>query len=253
MTYTLLDSGEGRKLEQFGEIILERAAPTALWKKRKPKLWKPHASFEEKSWRIFKKFPNIWEIEISGIVFKLKLTDFGHLGLFPEQEENWKWLQKVGTGKVLNLFAYSGGSTLACPGEVTHLDAAKGMVEWAKENAELNGRTNIRWIVDDVTKFLKREVKRKATYDGIILDPPTFGRGKSQEVFKIERDLPKILDFCAELKPNFILLSCHTPGYTPIILKQLLEERFAGEITHGEMKLAADFDLPSGGFARWHR
>ena len=251
MSYALLDSGDGRKLERFGDVTLERPAPTALW--HKSQKWKPDASFEEKEWKLFKKIPASWTVTIEGITFRLKRTDFGHLGLFPEQAEQWKWLQKNGTGRILNLFAYSGGSTLACPGEVTHLDAARGMVDWANENAKLNKRENIRWIVEDVRKFVKREVKRGAKYDGIILDPPTFGRGKSLEVFKIEKDLVPLLDAFLEFDPSFVLLSCHTPGYTPIVLSNLLRERFGENITSGEMKLPGPVDLPSGGFARWQK
>jgi len=251
MSYALLDSGEGRKLERFGSITLERAAPTALW--RKSMEWKPDASFEEKEWTLFKKLPESWTVTVEGIHFKLKRTDFGHLGLFPEQAEQWKWLQQNGHGRILNLFAYSGGSTFACPGEVTHLDAARGMVDWANENAQLNNRSNIRWVVEDVRKFVKRELKRGAKYEGIILDPPTFGRGKSLEVFKIERDLVPLLDAFIAFEPRFVLLSCHTPGFTPIVLSNLLEERFGNNIQSGEMKLPGKFALPSGAYARWQK
>ncbi|MCP5469196.1 MAG: class I SAM-dependent methyltransferase [Chlamydiales bacterium] len=250
MNYALLDSGDGEKLEQFGEIVLQRPAPTALW--RKSREWKPDAIFRGKKWVMKKRLPETWTISVEGIRFLLKRTDFGHLGIFPEQAEQWKWLSQK-KGRVLNLFAYSGGSSFASPGEVTHVDAAKGMVDWANENAKLNNRKNIRWIVEDVRKFIKKEIKRGSTYDGIVLDPPTFGRGKSLEVFKIEKDLPKLLDMCVELKPKFVLLSCHTPGYTPIVLKQLLQERFGENLTFGEMVLPGPFDLPSGGFARWEK
>lgn len=249
MSYALLDSGDGRKLEQFGKVILDRPAPTALWR---PSIdWKKDATFEDKKWELHSKIPQSWTVTVEGIHFMLKRTDFGHLGIFPEQAEQWRWLQQNGKGRILNLFAYSGGSSFACPGEVTHLDAARGMVEWAKENAQLNNRQDIRWIVDDVRKFVKRELKRGARYDGIILDPPTFGRGKSLEVFKIERDLVPLLDAFVEFQPSFILLSCHTPGYTPVILSNLLRERFGNQIEAGEMLLPGRFDLPSGAFARW--
>ena len=251
MSYALLDSGEGRKLEQFGELVLERPAPTALWRTKMQ--WDPDAIFTGRQWKLFRGLPERWQVEIEGIRFWLKRTDFGHLGLFAEQAEQWAWLRRHGEGRILNLFAYSGGSSLACPGEVTHLDAARGMVEWAKENAQLNDRKNIRWIVEDVRKFVKREVKREARYDGIILDPPTFGRGKSLEVFKIERDLSVLLDACYEFQPSFVLLSCHTPGYTPTILANLLSERFGSKIEAGEMLLRGTPNLPCGAFARWQR
>ncbi|MCH9610052.1 MAG: Ribosomal RNA large subunit methyltransferase K/L [Chlamydiales bacterium] len=252
MSYALLESGDGRKLERFGDVVLDRPAPTALWRKRGK--WKCDAAFVGKRWKLFKDIPASWQVEIEGIRFKLKRTDFGHLGIFPEQAAQWRWLQEHGRGRIMNLFAYSGGSTLACPGEVTHLDAARGMVDWARENALLNKRENIRWIVDDVRKFVKRELKRGAKYDGIILDPPTFGRGKSMEVFKIEKDLVPLLDAFLEFKPSFVLLSCHTPGYTPTVLSNLLRERFGKNITAGEMVLPGkEYDLPSGAFARWSR
>ena len=252
MSYALLDSGDGLKIEQFGDLVIQRPAPTALWKLSKKK-WDVDAVFENKEWKLSKKLEEKWIVTIEGIRFLLKRTDFGHLGLFPEQAEQWGWLQKNGHGRILNLFAYSGGSTFACPGEVTHLDAARGMVEWASENAKLNNRSDIRWIVEDVRKFVKREYKRKAKYDGIILDPPTFGRGKSLEVFKIERDLVPLLDLFVEFEPSFVLLSCHTPGYTPTVLSNLLKERFGDQITSGEMLLKGPFNLPSGAFARWHK
>jgi 23S rRNA (cytosine1962-C5)-methyltransferase len=180
----------------------------------------------------------------------------------------WSWIQEKvilrESPRVLNLFAYSGGSTLAAAqkgARVCHLDASKGMVSWAKENAFLNGLDSapIRWIVDDVRKFLKREIKRKSVYDAIILDPPTFGRGPSGEVFRIETDLPEILTDCVKLlseKPLFFLFSCHTPGYTPLVLKQWLSEFFSWPFETGEMflkpnSLNSGLIIPSGTYARW--
>ena len=251
MIYQLIDSGDGQKLARCGKITIQRPAPLALWHPKKK--WNADATFVEKKWKMQKQLPESWEVEIEGIRFKLKRTDFGHLGLFPEQKAQWRWLKEQPPGRVLNLFAYSGGSSLASQGEVTHLDAARGMVDWACENAQLNGREDIRWIVEDVRKFVKREVKRGNSYDGVILDPPTFGRGKSLEVFKIERDLVPLLDQVMALKPRFVLLSCHTPGYTPTILSNLLKERFRGEVEAGEMLLEGEPSLPSGAFARWKR
>nr|NGX55624.1 Ribosomal RNA large subunit methyltransferase K [Chlamydiota bacterium] len=215
-------------------------------------------------WSMRTSLPQEWEVSVQELRFKLKRTDFGHLGIFPEQAPLWKWIgEKVATRKkpkVLNLFAYSGGATLAAAqagAEVCHLDAAKGMVSWARENAELNGlgKAPIRWIVDDARKFLERALRRGEKYDAIILDPPTFGRGKSGECFKIEYHLPKMLDHCRALlsdRPLFVLLSCHTPGYTPTVVRQLLRERwYKGEIEAGEMTLDGEFVVPSGVFARW--
>jgi 23S rRNA (cytosine1962-C5)-methyltransferase len=267
MSYTLLDSGHGQKLEQFAEVVLIRPAPQALWTPRLPKeRWeKAHARFSrdrENCWEVLRPLPETWEIVVEGIRLRLKRTDFGHLGLFPEHAQLWPWMytHPLKGAKILNLFAYSGGATLALAArgaEVTHVDAAQGMVHWARENATLNGLEGapIRWIVDDVRKYLARSLRRERCYDAILLDPPTFGRGKSGEVFKIERDLLPLLQKCRSLlseNPLFTLLTCHTPGYTPLALKQLFEEVFEKrEIEAGEMSLQGSFALPSGTFARW--
>lgn len=269
MTYQLLDSGNGLKLEAFGKVVLIRPAPQALWQPQlSQKEWaKAHASFtrEGKSgWQMHQPLPTSWTVTLEGIRLHLKRTDFGHLGVFPEHAHFWPWLQKeclTKTGiRVLNLFAYSGGATLAlakCGAQVTHLDAAKGMCDWASENARLNGleKAPIRWIVDDARKYLARACKRGERYEGIVLDPPSFGRGKAGEIFKIEHDLPLILKQCRELLSDsgrFILFTCHTPGFTPLVMSQLLKETFAkGEIDSGEMFLDhPTFKLPSGSFAK---
>ncbi len=262
-TYHLLDSGNGKKLEQFGPYRLIRPAAPAIWNPRLPQFeWEladgVFSREGKSSWR--KKVNDVWKVEICGIAFKLSITDFGHLGVFPEHQEIWSWLKDriKKKDRVLNLFAYSGGATLAAAkagAEVCHVDASKGMVEWARENAALNRLQDapIRWIVDDVVKFLKREVKRKKQYEGIVLDPPTFGRGSQGQVFKIESDLPLILELCAQFSPRYIALSCHTPAFTPLILKRLLEEVFSGgSFQKGEMVLKGPgTQLPNGTFARW--
>ncbi len=277
--YTLLDSGEGEKLEAFGEIILNRPAAQAVWKKQQPAgVWNgATASFDRikgNTWVNRHSLPEEWRIEVEGITFKLSSTDFGHLGIFPEQATSWQWLRRIlrsGTGRtgrrpsVLNLFAYSGGSTMASALEgaaVCHLDASKGMVDWARENAALNGLSDapIKWLVDDAIKFLRREVRRGNRYDGIILDPPSFGRGKKGEIFKIERDILPTLDLCGELlsdEPLFLLFSCHTAGFTPRVMENLLTQLMAGKkgsIESGEMFLLGrgdTFPLPNGTWARW--
>lgn len=277
--YTLVDSGQGRKLERFGPYLLSRPSAQAVWEKRLPdSSWKEADAFftreEDKKWSFRTKVPDHWTVTVSGIVFKLSVTDFGHLGIFPEQKESWAWIQetiekarKQGRKeiKVLNLFAYSGGSTLAAAkagASVCHLDASKGMVAWARENAALNGLEGapIRWIVDDVQKFLQRESRRGNRYDAIILDPPTFGRGSQGELFKIEEHLHPILKACKDLlssDPIFFLLSCHTPGYTPIAMCNIMDQLLGsikGKIETGEMVLSGSpetFLLPSGTFARW--
>jgi 23S rRNA (cytosine1962-C5)-methyltransferase len=274
--YTLLDSGEGLKLEAFGNITLCRPAAQAVWNKQYPALWKKaDAAFSREgkmSWTNAKTLPNSWSIEVAGIQFKLLTTDFGHLGIFPEQKPQWIWirdfLQKAKLGRpprLLNLFAYSGGVTMAAAqsgAEVCHLDASKGMVDWARENAKLNklDKAPIRWIVDDVKKFLKRELKRGISYDAIVLDPPTFGRGNQGELFKIEKEIVSLLDMCRSLlssTPLFILLSCHTPGFSPLVMQNLLDAALkdkGGVIDCGEMALRGSdsvYPLPSGTFARW--
>ena len=278
--YALLDSGNGRKLERFGAYVLTRPCAQAIWRPRLPPAeWEAaHAAFDRESgnrWHSRERLPDEWNVEVDALRFRLSGTDFGHLGIFPEQRESWRWIgERVQAARgaaaqepvrVLNLFAYSGGSTLAAAragAEVCHLDASAGMVEWARANAALNAleQAPIRWIVDDAHKFLARELRRGRRYEGIILDPPSFGRGAKGEVYKIERDLPQTLDLCRQLfsaAPRFLLLSAHTPGITPVVLENLLAERFEdvpGRLASGEMVLAGAAGvrpLPSGCMARW--
>lgn len=268
--YQLLASGRGLKIEQFGPYVIQRPASQAVWNKSGNLKLRLNASFTREngnSWE-FSQLPNEWSIEVSDIRFKLSATDFGHLGIFPEQRPFWRWITEVVKSvnreiHVLNLFAYSGGSTLAAAkggAFVCHVDASKGMIDWAKENAELNqlDQAPIRWIIDDVYKFIKREVRRGKKYDAIILDPPTFGRGAKGEVFKIEEQLIPILQACRELlsdNPLFVLLSCHTPGYTATTLTNLLNQLMpAGKVEAGEMFLDGlenAFPIPSGCYGRW--
>lgn len=275
--YALLDSGCGRKFEQFGAISLVRPCSQAIWKPSLPEsAWRgATAAFDRESglnWHGREALPANWTIDVDGIRFRLSSTDFGHLGIFPEQRESWRWIRETvsASGRrlsVLNLFAYSGGSTMAAAlagADVCHLDASQGMVDWARKNAELNGLKAhpIRWIADDVRKFLTREVKRGRKYDAVILDPPSFGRGARGEVFKLERDLPETLSLCRQVlsdNPSFVLLSAHTPGVTPMVLKHLLadaigETAASGDFHHGEMLLEGDGGVrpvPSGCMARW--
>lgn len=278
-TYTLIDSGHGRKLEKFGRYLISRPSAQAVWKPQQPEhIWhSADADFTregENKWIKKAQLPESWNITVSGITFKISPTDFGHLGIFPEQNDFWTWIHKtVQQAKtegrqsinVLNLFAYSGGSTLAAAkggAQVCHLDASKGMVAWARENAALSGleKAPIRWIVDDVSKFLNREIRRGVRYDGIIFDPPSFGRGSRGEVFKIEDDLPGIMRDCRSLlteNPLFILFSCHSPGFTPIVMNHLMTqmtEGLKGTIDSGEMVLKGNkaLPLPSGCYSRWH-
>lgn len=272
--YELLDSGNGAKLERFGEVVLARPCGQAVWQPQRPTRWKSaDATFDREDgnrWHGRNRLPQEWVIDVDGTRFRLSGTDFGHLGIFPEQRAQWTWIRETVAAagrpvRVLNLFAYSGGSTLAAArggAEVCHLDASKGMVQWARANAALNGLENhpIRWIVDDAHKFLNREIRRGRRYDGIILDPPTYGRGGNGETYKIERDLTETLRLCRALlsdTPLFLLLSAHTPGHTPIVLGNVLTQALrglGGAVTSGEMVLAGApdvFPLPSGAYARW--
>ena len=271
--YTLIDSGLGRKLEQFGPYLIDRPASQALWQPSlEAAVWKAADAAlireGERQWVRQRQLPDDWTVEIAHLKFLLKPTDFGHLGIFPEQRLFWAWIQerlaKAPRARVLNLFAYSGGITLAAAkagAEVCHLDASKGMVSWARENASLNGleKAPIRWIVDDVSKFLEREIRRGQSYDAIVLDPPTFGRGSRGEVFKLEEKIIPLLESCRRLlskRPLFLLLSCHTPGVTPTVLTHLLSQTlkgYSGAIDAGEMLLTGPsaLSLPSGAYARW--
>lgn len=276
-SYTLIDSGHGRKLEKFGPFLISRPAAQAVWS---PQLadseWlKADAVFTRESenrWIKKTGLPETWTVTVSGVTFKIAPTDFGHLGIFPEQRPFWDWLasfiskqKQHRSVRVLNLFAYSGGATLAAAkggAEVCHLDASKGMVAWARENAGLSHleKAPIRWIIDDVSKFLLRELRRESRYDGIILDPPSFGRGSKGEIFKIEGDLIQLLQQCRDLlsqNPLFLLLSCHTPGYTALAMEHLMRQTvqgLGGRIDTGEMVLTGEkgvLALPSGSYARW--
>ena len=278
--YELLDSGDGRKLERFGKYVLARPCSQAMWRPTKPESdWnRADASFDREDgnrWHGRSNLPKEWTIETAGVKFKLGGTDFGHLGIFPEQRAQWRWIREevevIGRGRgegrgregkisVLNLFAYSGGSTMAAAlggAAVCHLDASKGMVEWARENARLNGLSErpIRWIVDDAHKFMKREIRRGHRYDAIILDPPTFGRGAGGEMYKIERDLKDTLALVRDLlseKPHFVLFSSHTPGLSPIVAENILGQLFPqAKLESGEMLLeGSGLSCPSGIYCR---
>lgn len=276
--YELLDSGNGRKLERFGSVILARPCAQAIWEPQKKALWsKAVASFDRKAglnWRGRDDVPDSWVVPVNGISMKLSTTDFGHLGVFPETRALWDWITATLRDaaprydrriSVLNLFAYSGGATLAAARagcEVCHLDASKGMTDWARENAVINQLKDapIRWIVDDVHKFLTREIKRGRKYDAIILDPPSFGRGKQGELYKIENDLMVTLKSCRAVlsdQPVFMLLTSHTPGLSPNVLKNLLMQLLGpGDSECGEMLLTGAPDVltvPNGNWARWER
>lgn len=278
--YELLDSGHGRKLERFGRYRVVRPCAQAIWPgQRDPAVWEDaDASFERrpgKGWQLRTEMPDSWRVVVDGLRFRLARTDFGHLGIFPEQRSIWRWINRTITHaneagreqvSVLNLFAYSGGATLAaarCGAQVCHLDASKGMVSWARENAELNNLTDapVRWIVDDVNKFLDREIRRNRRYDAIILDPPTYGHGRNEEVYKIEDELIATVRKCWALlsdNPLFLLLTSHTPTCTPTALTNILGSTITAQTTSsyesGEMLLEGKSDVlpvPSGTYCRW--
>jgi len=274
--YELLDSGDGRKLERFGRYVLARPCSQALWRPARAESdWaRADASFDREDgnrWHGRGNLPKEWTIETAGMAFRLGGTDFGHLGIFPEQRAQWRWIRSTVNQairqssnqiipRVLNLFAYSGGSTLAAAlggAEVCHLDASRGMVEWARENARLNGLGDhpVRWIVDDAHKFMRREIRRGRRYDAVVLDPPTFGRGAGGEMYKIERDLKETLGLVRELlseTPLFVLFSSHTPGLSPAVAENVLGQLWpTARLESGEMLLeGAGLPSPSGIYCR---
>jgi 23S rRNA (cytosine1962-C5)-methyltransferase len=274
--YELLDSGHGRKLERFGKITLDRPCAQAVWSPQSHKLWKEaDAHFTRKQgleWRGRDKLPDSWVVTVNGVKMKLSTTDFGHLGVFPETRSMWDWITETLKSEspkrkeplnFLNLFAYSGGATLAGAkggAHCCHVDASKGMVQWARENATLNKLEEhpIRWIVDDVNKFLQREMRRGRRYDAVLLDPPSFGRGKGGELYKIEQallDTLKLVKGVLSDQPCFVYLTSHTPGFSPIVLQNLIQQlMYKGHVECGEMLLTgapAVYSVPSGNWARW--
>ena len=268
--YELLDAGDGRKFERFGRFTLVRPCSQALWRPRDPAAWsRATASFDREDgnrWHGRGALPKEWTIETAGVRFRLSGTDFGHLGIFPEQRAQWRWIREAVAGRasaprVLNLFAYSGGSTLAAAlggAEVCHLDASKGMVQWARDNAALNGLQDrpVRWIADDAHKFLRRELRRGRRYDAVVFDPPTFGRGANGEMYKIERDLRETVGLVRDVlseKPLFVLFSSHTPGLSCRVAENVLAQAFPGaaRVESGEMLLEGrGLACPSGIYCR---
>ncbi len=240
--YRLLDFGDGRRLESFGSVLLDRVCPAAEGiAKATPEVWREaDARFERGSggkgqWKTQRPLPERWQIVHGAFTLDLKRTDVGHLGIFPEQASNWDWIagqvrRAARPLKVLNLFAYTGGSTLAAAGagaEVTHVDSARNTVAWAQGNAERSGLGDapIRWIAEDAAKFVRREIKRGNRYDAVILDPPSYGHGPRGEVWRAAKHLPPLLKMCCRLTdPNgrFVLLTCHTPKLDVAKLREML-------------------------------
>jgi 23S rRNA (cytosine1962-C5)-methyltransferase len=276
IAYELLDSGDEEKLERYGKFVLRRPDPQALWSKAlKESEWqKADAYFfreaEETGWRKNRPMPEEWQIGLGNIKFNIRPTAFKHTGVFPEQLANWTWTQDLikkadHPVKVLNLFGYTGGATLAAlaaGAEVTHVDSSKASVTWANQNAETSGLKDkpVRWIPEDARKFVSREITRGNKYDGIILDPPAFGRGAQGEVWKIERDLVPLIKQCRQImtdKPLFFILNGYAAGYSSQAYYNLIFpyfEKLDGKFEIGELMIvesSAKRLLPCGIFARW--
>lgn len=272
--YELLDSGDGEKLERYGDYVLRRPDPQALWRKHLlEKEWsKAQASFRRDGakgdWIIKPGLPERWAVEIGGLFFWIRPTSFKHTGVFPEQAPNWKWMQtiikKAGRSiSVLNLFGYTGGATLAVAqagAEVCHVDGSKVAIRWGQDNAKQSwlSQKPIRWILDDARKFIQREIKRGRKYDGIILDPPAFGHGPNKELWKIEDDLLPLMQLCKEAmsdKPLFFLINGYASGYSAIAYENNLRALFKeGNFEQGELTIRESKSgrlLPCGIFARW--
>lgn len=279
--YELLDAGNGEKLERWKDIILRRPDPQAIWPVDTDNdIWnKAHAVYHRSnkgggSWEYLKSFPEEWTVKYRNLTFRISPTNFKHTGLFPEQCYNWDWIMdKVEANKdkelrILNLFAYTGGATIAASyagaSEVVHVDAAKGMIEWAKKNRDLSGihDNKIRFIVDDCLKFVEREKRRGRTYHGIIMDPPSYGRGPSGEMWKFEKEIVNLIEACLEILDDeaiFFLINSYTTGFSPIVLENLMRATILNKLDKGkieayELLLPAsnsDLLLPCGISGRW--
>ncbi len=277
--YEVLDTSSGEKLERWGEYILVRPDPQVIWgtPHMHPAWKKKNAHYHRSSkgggeWE-FISLPDEWEIGYRNLTFRLKPFSFKHTGLFPEQAVNWDWFSGIirSAGrpvKVLNLFAYTGGATLAAAAagaQVTHVDASKGMVAWAKENAVASGleKAPIRWLVDDCVKFVEREIRRGNKYDGIIMDPPSYGRGPKGEIWKIEDSIWPFLELTAQILSEnalFFLINSYTTGLQPAVLSYMLNmavgKRFGGRVRADEVGLPVSGNglvLPCGASGRWEK
>ena len=276
--YEILDAGDGMKLERWGDVILSRPDPQVIWKPVRPDLWKKaHAVYSRShsgggNWTYKRDFPKNWKIRYDSLQFHIEPMGFKHTGLFPEQAANWAWMrkqiqariQKGGTVNVLNLFGYTGGATVACAqagAKVCHVDASKGMVQRASENVALSGLQDreVRYIVDDAFKFVAREIKRGHHYDGIIMDPPSYGRGPNGEVWKLEDNLYAFVEDAMSLlsdQPLFFLLNSYTTGFSPTVTGNILRmtaPAHTGRIESGDLLIPItsmpDTYLPCGSYA----
>ena len=278
--YELIDTSQGERLERWGDIILIRPDPQIIWNTPKENpLWRnAHARYHRSSsgggkWEQYRKIPAVWQISYRNIVFRIKPMGFKHTGVFPEQAANWDFVDGIIRKSdkqlnVLNLFAYTGGATLAClnaGAKVCHVDASRGMVQWAKENAEASGLSDrpVRWLVDDCIKFVQREKRRGNKYDGIIMDPPSYGRGPGGEVWKLEEQLYPLVELCSEILSNdarFFILNSYTTGLSPAVVEYLLgavlTPKLGGGVAADEIGLKVTdtgLVLPCGSTALWIR
>ena len=271
--YEVLDTAHGEKLERWGNVLLRRPDPQVIWKKEgNPALWKKADGFYHRSksgggsWEFSTKLPDRWQISYGKLKFFVRPTGFKHTGLFPEQAVNWDYIGKKISGEtrkinVLNLFAYTGGATLAAAAagaDVVHVDASKGMVSWAKENLELSGLRDryVRFIVDDCEKFVAREIKRGHFYDGIIMDPPSYGRGPGGEMWKMEDKIYDLVKLCSNLlsdNPLFFIINSYTTGLAPTVIKNIISLALSGKAEAEEIGLpvtSSGIFLPCGATGR---
>ena len=275
--YEILDMANGEKLERWGDFKLIRPDPQIIWKNKSfPNKWNDANARYNRSntgggaWEYKKRLPESWQIKYKDLTFNIKPMGFKHTGLFPEQAVNWDWMiRKIKDSKreikVLNLFAYTGGATVAClsaGASVCHVDSSKGMTTWAKENVESSGLRDkpVRFIVDDVIKFVNREIRRGNKYDAIIMDPPSYGRGKNGEVWQFENNISELIELCTEVlsdNPLFFLINSYTTGISSKVLANLLElnmKKYDGIISNGEIGLPmkdSNLVLPCGIYGRW--
>ena len=277
--YEILDMANGEKLERWGGYTLIRPDPQIIWKNQSfPDKWKKANATYTRSktgggaWNYKTKLPSAWQVKYKNLVFNIKPMGFKHTGLFPEQAVNWDWMiDKIKSAKrpikVLNLFAYTGGATVAClsaGAAVCHVDSSKGMVAWAKENVNSSGLQDkqIRYIVDDVVKFVQREIRRGNTYDAIIMDPPSYGRGTSGEVWQFESSISDLVELCTKVlskDPLFFLINSYTTGISGEVLSNILKlnmKKYKGKISAGEIGLPmsnSNLILPCGIYGRWEK
>jgi 23S rRNA (cytosine1962-C5)-methyltransferase len=277
--YEIIDMANGEKLERWGNIKLIRPDPQIIWKNKSfPNEWKnANARYNRSNtgggaWEYKKRLPESWQVKYKNLTFNIKPMGFKHTGLFPEQAVNWDWMinkiqQSKRNIKVLNLFAYTGGATVAClsaGASVCHVDSSKGMTTWAKENVESSGLREkpVRFIIDDVVKFVQREIRRGNKYDAIVMDPPSYGRGKNGEVWQFENNIADLVELCMQVlsdDPLFFLINSYTTGISSRVLANLLElnmKNHKGKITSGEIGLPmknSNLVLPCGIYGRWEK